>query len=108
MFARVSVYEIPGEQMDEAVEKFTAAIEEISACDGFAEAFFLVSAGDERATAVTFWTSGAAMEASGVTASRLRSEAARSVDGTVVSTQQYEIAARVSTTSTVVERRGET
>ena len=100
MFARVSVYEIPGEQMDDAVKSFSAAIEEIGSCDGFTEAFFLVSPDDERATAVTLWTTRDAMDASAVKASRLRSEAARSVDGGVVSTQQYEVAAHVTAART--------
>jgi hypothetical protein len=36
------------------------------------------------------------METSAVTASRLRTEAARSVDGGVISSQQYEIATHVT------------
>jgi heme-degrading monooxygenase HmoA len=96
MFARVSVYEIPGERMDEAIKGFEAALEEISACEGFHEAFLLVDRADERATTVTLWTTQVAMETSAVTASRLRSEAARSADGSVLSAQQYELATHVT------------
>ena len=96
MFARVGVYEIPGERMGEAIESFTAALDEISACEGFHEAFLLVDRDDERATTLTLWTTHAAMEQSAVKASRLRSEAARAVDGSVISAQQYEIATHVT------------
>jgi len=96
MFARIGVYEIPGERMNEAVESFRAALDEISHCEGFHEAFLLVDGDDERATTLTLWTTQAAMETSAVTASRLRSEAARSVDGSVISAQQYELATHIT------------
>ena len=96
MFARIGVYEIPGERMKEAVESFSVALEEISQCEGFHEAFLLVDGDDERATTLTLWTTQAAMEASAVTASRLRTEAARSVDGNVISAQQYELATHIT------------
>jgi heme-degrading monooxygenase HmoA len=96
MFARIGVYEVPAERMNEAVERFTAALEEISRCEGFHEAFLLVDGADERATTLTLWTTRTAMETSAVTASRLRTEAARSVDGGVISSQQYEIATHMT------------
>jgi hypothetical protein len=100
MFARIGVYEIPGERMNEAVESFSAALEEISKCEGFHEAFLLVAGDDERATTMTLWTTQAAMETSAVTASRLRSDAARSVDGNVISAAQYEIATHLTADKT--------
>ena len=98
MFARVSVYEVPGERMHEAVQSFAAALEEISECEGFHEGFFFASADDDRATTITLWTTRAAMETSAVTASRLRTDAARSVDGNVISAQQYDVVTHVSAT----------
>jgi heme-degrading monooxygenase HmoA len=96
MFARIGVYEIPGERMNEAVASFTAALEEISACEGFQEAFLFVDRDDERATTLTLWTTQEAVERSAVTASRLRTDAARAVDGNVISAQQYEIATHLT------------
>jgi heme-degrading monooxygenase HmoA len=96
MFARLSVYEISGDRMDEAVQSFEAALEEISACEGFREAFLFVSREEDRATTMTLWETQAAMDTSAVTASRLRTEAARSVEGNVISAQQYEIATHVT------------
>ncbi len=95
MFARVSVYEIAGGRMDDAVESFRSALEEIRSLDGFSEAFFIVSGEDDRATAMTLWTSRGALEASRTAASRLRTNAARSVDSAVVSAHEYEVAVHV-------------
>ena len=57
MFARVSVYEIPADRMDEAVDEFRTALDQISSLEGFSEAFFFLAAEDNRATATTLWTS---------------------------------------------------
>jgi heme-degrading monooxygenase HmoA len=91
MFARVSVYEIPVERMDDAVQEFEAALTQISALDGFREAFFFVAPEDGRATATTFWTSRHALEASRSAASNLRTKAALAADGGVISATEYEV-----------------
>ena len=95
MFARVSVYEIADGRMDDAVKSFGSAFEEIRKLDGFSDAFFLVSNEDDRATTMTLWTSRGALEASRTAGSRLRTAAARSVDGAVVSAQEYEVALHI-------------
>lgn len=95
MFARVSVYEIPVDRMDDAMQGFKAALDQISALDGFNEAFFFVAPEDGRATATTFWTSRHALEASRLAASRLRTEAASAADGGVISAIEYEVGLHV-------------
>jgi len=92
MFARVTVYELPGDRMDEAVESFRSAFDRIKTLDGFSDGYFLVCADEDRATAFTLWETHAAMAGSRVTASRVRTEAARAVDGCVVSAHEYEVA----------------
>jgi heme-degrading monooxygenase HmoA len=94
MFARVSIYEVPTERVDAAAETFGQAIGQIREMTGLAAAYLLVNADNGRTLTMTLWDSRAAMEASRVTASRLRSEAARTVDSTVLSTEEYEVAAR--------------
>jgi hypothetical protein len=47
---------------------------------------------DECATTLTFWDSAAAMEATRVTASRLRTEAAQAVGAAVTGSQEFEVA----------------
>ena len=56
MYARVSTYEIPDGRMDDAVTSFRTALEEIGNLDGFSEGFFIVSGEEEKATALTLWT----------------------------------------------------
>ena len=92
MFARVTVYELPGDRIDEAVESFHAAFDQIMTLGGFRDGYFLVAPDEDLATAITLWETRAAMEASRVTASRVRTNAARSVDGCVVSAHEYEVA----------------
>ena len=94
MFARVSIYEVPIEQVEAAAETFGQAIGQIREMAGLAAAYLLVNAENGRTLTMTLWDSRAAMEASRVTASRLRSEAARGLDGDVLSTEEYEVAAR--------------
>jgi heme-degrading monooxygenase HmoA len=94
MFARVSRYEIPEDRIDEAVERFGAALAQITGRDGFADAYLFVNRESESAMTVVFWSSAAAMESSRVTATKLRSEAAQAVSGAVVSSQEFEVAIR--------------
>lgn len=95
MFARVSVYEISSGRMDDAVESFGSALEQIRNLDGFSEAFVVVSPEDDRALAITLWASRVDVERSRVTASQARQNAARAVDGSVLSAHEYEVAIRV-------------
>lgn len=94
MFARVARYEIPAERIGEANGIFQEAIDQIRGMTGLAEAYLLVSPDSARVLTMTLWESQAAAEASRVTASRLRSEAAGSLGGSVVSAEEYEVAAR--------------
>jgi heme-degrading monooxygenase HmoA len=93
MFARVSVYEVPVERVGAAAQSFGEAIDQIREMSGLAGAYVLVNVENGRTSTMTLWDSRVAMEASRVTASRLRSEAARALDGTVVSSEEYEVAA---------------
>ena len=95
MFARVSIYEIPGERAHEAVASFRGALEAIASARGFEEAYFLVSREADRALALTLWSDQDGMAASQVSATRLRGEAVRAVDGAVVIVDEYEVALHV-------------
>jgi heme-degrading monooxygenase HmoA len=98
VFARVSRYEIPAAKVDEAVTKFAEALAQITDLGGFREAYLLVNRESECATTLTFWDNAAAMEATRVTASRLRTEAAKAVDGAVTSSQEFEVAIHTGST----------
>ena len=103
MFARVSVYQVPADRMDEAVHAFREALDEISGLEGFHEGFFFLAPDDDRATATTLWTSRSAMESSRAAASNLRTRAAHSVGGGVVSAIEYEVGLRVGARSAVAQ-----
>jgi hypothetical protein len=91
MFARVAVYEIPGHRVEEAVGSFRDAIEQIPQT-GLEEVYVLISPESDRALTMTLWDKQDAMEASRIAASRLRSDAAKVVDGSVQSVVEYEVA----------------
>jgi heme-degrading monooxygenase HmoA len=92
LFARVSQYEIPADRVDDAVIRFGEVLEQITELSGFLDGYLLVNRESDCATTITFWSSIAAMEASHVTASRLRTEAAQAADGVVTSSQEFEVA----------------
>jgi heme-degrading monooxygenase HmoA len=92
MFARIAIYEIPGHRVEEAVGGFRKAIEKIRELPGLEEVLVLVSPESDRALTMSLWKHREAMEASRVTASRLRNDAAHLVDGSVQSVVEYEVA----------------
>jgi heme-degrading monooxygenase HmoA len=92
MFARVSRYEIPSERIDDAIHGFRDALDEITTLAGFRDGYLLVNSADGCALTVTIWDDAATLEASRVTASRLRTAAARAADGAVTSAQDFEVA----------------
>jgi heme-degrading monooxygenase HmoA len=92
MFARVAVYEIPGHRVEEAVASFREAIDQIRDMRGLDDVYVLVSPESDRALTMSLWDRQDAMEASRVTASRLRNDAAKVVEGSVQSVVEYEVA----------------
>jgi heme-degrading monooxygenase HmoA len=94
VFARVSTYEVPPDKADDATDTFRQAIGEIRKLNGLVTAYVLVNADSGRVVTMTLWENASVMEASRMTASRLRREAVRALDGDVLSTEEYEVAAR--------------
>ncbi len=92
MFARVAVYEIPGHRVEEAIASFRKATDQIRDMPGLAEVSVLISPESDRALTMSLWDRQGAMEASRVTASRLRNDAAKVVEGSVQSVVEYEVA----------------
>jgi heme-degrading monooxygenase HmoA len=91
MFARVSTYQIPADRKGEAEVSFAGALEQIREVEGLEKAVLLFGCDSDSAVTITFWQSQAAMSESRVVASRLRSGAASSVDGDVVSVEEFEV-----------------
>ena len=97
MFARVARYEVPPERMDDAVEAFREAVTEIDGLDGLRGGSVLTDAEDGVILSMTFWESRTAMEDSEVKAAGARQEAAKKVDGTVVSVHCLDVAVEIGT-----------
>ena len=91
MYARVSIYEVPQDRRGEAEASFASALTRIREVDGLQKAQFFLGCDSERAVTITFWESQGAMAASRVAASRLRSDAASSVDGDVLSVEEFQV-----------------
>jgi hypothetical protein len=89
--ARVSTYDLSLEKLDEGIRSFRGAIDRIRQLEGLEEAFLLVDRENGQAVTITLWDGVGSMVASRVSASRARSDAARTADGEVKSTCEYEI-----------------
>ena len=93
MFARVSNYQGPPNQVDEGIRKVREEILPRAAeLDGFKGAYFLVDRQSGRSVSITLWESEEAMRDSEEAANQLRSESAEASEGEVVSVESYEVA----------------
>lgn len=95
MFARVARYEVPPERIDDAIKAFREAVTEIEGIAGLKGGSVLVDAEDGVVMSMTFWDNRAAMEDSEVKAAGLRQQAAKEVDGTVVSVHCLDVVAEI-------------
>jgi heme-degrading monooxygenase HmoA len=91
MFARVSIYDIPQDRKGEAQANFSSALARIRETEGNLNAHFLLGCDSDRGITITFWESRQTMAASRTKASGLRSDAASSVGGDVVSVEEFEV-----------------
>jgi heme-degrading monooxygenase HmoA len=92
MFARVSSYQLPADQADQAAQGFATAIKPLRQLDGATAAYFLLDRSSGKALTITLWESEEALRASEEAANQLRSDAAGSAGGTVQSVERYEVA----------------
>jgi heme-degrading monooxygenase HmoA len=93
MFARLSVYALPEDAREEADARFRDALAQIGECDGFVDGYFLYAAESEKAVTFVIWDTYDAMIASRVSASRIRSDAARAAGGDVLSVEEFTLVA---------------
>jgi heme-degrading monooxygenase HmoA len=103
MFARVARYDVEPERTGEAIEAFREAAGQLELLSGLKGGYVLADWEDGVIMSVTLWENRAAMDESENKAAALRQEAAKSVDGTVVSVHNLdvpiEIGAAVSSTT---------
>jgi heme-degrading monooxygenase HmoA len=89
MWARVSTYELAGQDLEEAIRGFERAVAQLRGMEGASDAYLLVDRGSGRALTVTLWESEEALAASEDAADRLRREAS---GDRVQSVDRYEVA----------------
>ncbi len=92
MLARVARYEVASDRIDDAVQAFGTAAQEIQDQDGFAGGYVLVDYEDGRTMTVTLWENQAAADSSESVARTARTNAANAVDGSVLSVERFEVA----------------
>ena len=94
MHARVSTYELAPEKLDDGIRGFREATDRIRQLEGIQEVFVLVDRENGQAVTITLWEDAQTMTSSRVAASRARSDAARTADGEVKSSCEYEVVIR--------------
>jgi heme-degrading monooxygenase HmoA len=92
MFARVARYKIPEDSLDDAVEGFKEAVEQLRGIQGNTGGYLLVDRDNSTALTVTFWENRASLESSEVQASRLRSQAVGHLGGEIQAVDRCEVA----------------
>jgi heme-degrading monooxygenase HmoA len=92
MFARVSSYQFPADQADQAVQAFNTAMNPVRQLDGAKGAYLLLDRSSGKALTITLWENEEALRASEEAANKLRDDAAGSAGGTVQDVERYEVA----------------
>ena len=102
MLARVARYEVPSDRIDEAVEAFGQASNEVEQLEGFAGGYLFVDHEDGRTMTVTLWENDAALEESEKVARSARNKASEDVGGSVLSVERFEVSHELSARTTGV------
>jgi heme-degrading monooxygenase HmoA len=93
VYARVSTYQGPPDQIDAGVRYAQENIlPKVGEIDGFEGVYFLVDRQSGKALSITLWESEEAMRASEEEANRLRSESAEAGGQDVMGVDRYEVA----------------
>jgi heme-degrading monooxygenase HmoA len=92
VFARVARYEVPQNQLEEAVVAFGEAGAQVEQLDGFAGGYVLIDREDGRTMTITLWENAVVLENSERAARNIRHEAAEKVSGSVLSVEKFEVA----------------
>jgi heme-degrading monooxygenase HmoA len=101
MHSRVARYKIPEEKIDEAIAAFEQAVEELRGISGSRGGYLLIDRENCTGLTVTFWEDRAALDASEVQASRLRSQAIGPLGGEITAVDRCEVALNFSELTTV-------
>jgi len=97
MFARVARYEVEPDRTQEAIDAFHDAVAQLNGTEGLEGGYVCVDYEDGAIMSMTLWQNRVAMDESERKAAGLRSEAAKRVDGRVVSVQSLDVAIEIGT-----------
>ena len=95
MFARVARYEVTPDRTQEAIEAFHDAVTQLEGTPGLAGGYVFVDYEDGAIMSMTLWENRTALDESERKAAGLRQDAAKSVDGQVVSVQSLDVAIEI-------------
>ena len=101
MFARVVRYQIPEARFGEVVPAFREAVEQLREIEGTKGGYLLIDRDNYTALTLTLWEDQAALQASEVSATKLRTDAIDAVEGEVQSIDRCEVALDFSEQATV-------
>jgi heme-degrading monooxygenase HmoA len=96
MLARVARYEVPSDRLDDAVDAFSEAANEIQELPGMMGGYVLVDYEDGRTMTITLWENQDVFDSSESAARTARTNAANSVGGSVLSVERFEVAQDLS------------
>ena len=97
MFARIARYEVEPDRTQEAIEAFRDAAAKLEEIEGLEGGYVCVDYEDGTIMSMTLWPNRTAMDESERIATGLRQDAAKRVDGRVVSVQRLEVAIEIGT-----------
>jgi heme-degrading monooxygenase HmoA len=95
MFARVARYEVTPDRTQEAIEAFHDAVAQLEGTPGLEGGYVFVDYEDGSIMSMTLWQNRTALDESERKAAGLRQDAAKSVDGQVVSVQSLDVAIEI-------------
>ena len=90
MWARVSTYQFPSENVDQALDQFNDALGSLDE-PGLTRAELLVDRKSGKGMTITVWESEEALQASAQAANRLRSGAADAAGVSILDVEHYEL-----------------
>lgn len=90
MWARVSTYQLPADDVDAAIERFNQALGDVNE-PGLERAELLVDRSSGKALTITVWNSEETRQASVEAANQIRSDAANAASVSIMDVSNYEI-----------------
>ena len=95
MFSRVARYEVDSDRTQEAIDAFHDAVAQLEGTPGLEGGYVFVDQEDGAIMSMTLWENRSALDESERKASGLRQDAAKRVDGRIVSVQSLDVAIEI-------------